>query len=363
MSENNNNIVSYIDIGNLIFRNFELGKKEIPLTEPMNLQITFSDYYICKINNKLSRFTKSKELIDGKIMEYTCDDNQNIKLCCNIDEIRLYLSFKEIDNDHKNDYLRLLEKIKLENGRDLVTERKMKITTEIENVKKIKDYILNEKIHEKFNYKKDKHIKSSLNILNFKNTDRKDIYGMFTTRLLDTNIVLNRFDQLNQAYNFPHKKINIDDESIHETEKNSYIKEIIYKYLLLTVLKTIDEYINGLHMFIKNIETDSYYICSDLGMNDVIKNKIIEITDSNRNLIELEDHYDKIFVIKDYYTPGIVRTESDFYTANCIILCRSKLDRGGLWNIFPGSYKIGDTDKITLDIIEEFEEMINLGKK
>src|SRR6185369_7518591 len=104
---------------------------------------------------------------------------------------------------------------------------------------------------------------------------------------------------------------------------NGSINKTIYIYWLLLILKALTEYLLYLNASINNLNSDPYRMNNKFGVNNTIENSVVEITEENKNLIELDDHYSKIFVIKDYYIPGIVRTGSDFHTANCFILCKS----------------------------------------
>jgi hypothetical protein len=352
-------------LGDLINKSWDLkADAVVPFIEPSTLRITWCDKLVGEVNGKPAKYIRNGELRDNRYIDYTTASDPDQKITVDLSSCTLDLDIYEYDQEHKKRYMEKLESLKRE-GKDLISERKNKIQEEMERIIQIKDYIICERVFDKLNFKKDKHIKTSF-ICKFLDTkkenangkviDKQDIYGMFYARLLDFNEINKIFEENNAKYNIPHVKITIDGNT-PENVKNEYIKRTVLMYLLTLILKTIDGYEVYLKNCIKTIDSDAYYSSSKFGMNDTIMNKIIEITDENRYLISLDDHYDKIYIFKDYFTPGIVRAKGDFYLANCIILCRSKPDRGNEWNIFPGAYeRIGDREHITLHDIMEIED-------
>lgn len=333
----------------------------IPLVGPMDISISFKHVFVENINNELIQFVKHNELEDGKILKYTgLSKNGTIYTkSTDLSQHKFITRSVPIDENHKEKYMKILKDLKNQ-GIDFIEKRKKQINNEIERVSNIKKYFLDTQIQNNFNYTKNKHIKETFSG-EFSNITRKDLYGMFCTRLIGYKNIIKHYDELN-CYNIGREII---DDNLHESTKNKIIKETLYKYVLLLVLKTITEYISFLEQCIININTDPYYSCdSKFGMNNVTPNKIVEINENNRHLIELDDYYDKIFIIKDYHTPGVTRTRDKFNIANSIVLCKSKPDRGNKWNIFPASYKnIGNIQKIMLDDILDFEEICNCLNK
>lgn len=244
-------------------------------------------------------------------------------------KISMHGTFYELNVDHRKKYIDTYLKLKSTYGRDLVEERIIKIENEIESVNSILKLIYDEKIYDKL-IMKTKHLTA--------NSKFCTIYKQNGEKKYDVQSITHMHEKIR---NEPEKYISdIRKNNIPINDINNS-KEVCFKYLLSSFINILNRYKNYLNICVSNLREDPYNLNAMLYFNDIIENKIINVTDSNKNLIpsSIYNMYNNILIIDDLSTTGFSRNKSEHEICDSLILCKSNRvsNENKSWNIWPFS--------------------------
>ena len=196
-------------------------------------------------------------------------------------------------------------------------------------------------------------------------SDKKDQH--FITYV--SNII--EYDKSDFIHHIINNSIGIENKDINnmenESDKNGYIKEICYKYLISLIFTNLKTYVNYLKLSVETIKKDPYAINKNYGFNDIINDKVIKIDETNKDIINkiIYDRYENIIRIKDYFAPGFCRNVNVHTNCSYFILCKAKNynNENKSWNIFLDPGKNDGYDEIGIDEIKNLFEYVNIVSK
>jgi hypothetical protein len=338
--------------------NFELGNKIFPIGSKFEISTKLIKKIPCVYAGKDLLFILSNVDKDG-IHTYECyDPYSNINYITKIktkQTLNIHESYynASLINKERKKFQKKVYTMK-KKGINIVQERLLIIDDEISRISYIKKYF-EENINQNTLNCKHKHINDNTDFYNTeKGQENGTNYGLFLLRFVEHDDMLNSVN--NSKYNIKIKK-----QNINMLGNSDYVVELIYKYIFVRILTELELYANYLNEAKNNIKRAKFNMHDIFCFNNIIENKVVKIDETNKHMINLEDYYDEIYVVKDYYIIGMVRNKDIFSMCNCYIICHSKQDRGSKWNIFPGAYddigkiRIIKSDKIK-DCIQEMRD-------
>lgn len=271
---------------------------------------------------------------------------------------------------------------------DIVENKKNKIKNELSLVISILDFIYDKKIADNLNHKP-KHLnpeKKSFTELfkdKDKNIPKRDTNGVFIIRKImdscDYDLCIKRLTEHNikiPIKNSPKKKrkknankknkknkknANKKNEDKKNDDENRFEKELCYKYLLVLIIQNLKGYNSLLENSLQKINEDNYFASDRFGY-DVFPNRIIKITDKNKELVgDVYTKFENIIIIRTGILNGFIREGTEYIKSYGFILCQSKNTK--MWNIFCYSE---NNNTIKYDIIKNYfqdlDKIIKLNK-